>query len=107
MGAWKLTYVPSEPIPQKPISFTELSLLFYNKQAEFLKTKTDKMIQKVHRDIKQNPNTYDRDRMDESIKLLESLQETYKKIGQLNQDYKKELVRQHPQAHNLRYVLPL
>lgn len=107
MGAWKLTYVPSEPIPQKPMSFTELSLLFHHRYADFLKAKTDVLYKQIQRDIKQNPETYNKERRDETLKLLENLKETHNTISSLTYIRKLELIKQHPQAHNLRHVLPL
>lgn len=107
MGAWKLTYVPSEPIPQKPISFTELSLLYHYRYRDFLKAKTDTLFKQIKRDMKQNPETYDKERRDETIKLLETLKDTLNTISSLHYIRKLELIREHPQAHNLRHVLPL
>lgn len=56
MGAWVLTFSPVETPPIRPVlTFTQLSLLVYHSQADYLRNKIYKLSKEIDRFAKQNP----------------------------------------------------
>lgn len=80
MGAWVLTFDSAETPPPRPIlSFQQLSLMVYHRQAEYLRTKIYKLSKEISRFAKQNP-TKPPIPMDKLIAAEERLEEIETKI---------------------------